>query len=220
MVKNNLKLISGVSYLFIFISGIFANFVVMEDLFANSNIYQILTQNNVLFRVGIISFVVMVIFDLILVWSLNEYFKKVNESISRLSTFLRLSNCVIFAIAIFQLLDISYLINLNANLYINNIDWQIKYLFNSFNNIWFIGLIFFGLHLIFLGFLILKSSEITNVIAYLLIFAGLGYLVDSVANIGYANYNQYKDIFSTIVILPSVIGEFSLTIWFLVKSRK
>jgi hypothetical protein len=94
---------------------------------------------------------------------------------------------------------------------------QIMLYLDSFNYTWLIGLIFFGLHLLLLGYLIIKSGFIPKIIGVLLFVAGIGYLVDSFAFFLYPSYESVKDIFQMIVILPGVIGEFSFTIWLLIK---
>jgi hypothetical protein len=69
-----------------------------------------------------------------------------------------------------------------------------------------------------LGYLIFKSDYISKIIGILLIIAGIGYLADSFANFLLSNYDAYKNIFLMIVVIPGVIGELSLTFWFLFKS--
>jgi hypothetical protein len=86
---------------------------------------------------------------------------------------------------------------------------------SAFNHIWLIGLVFFGIHLLFLGYLIIKSGEVPKVLGILLVVAGIGYLVDSFANFMLPNYTDYKDVFALLVIVPGVIGELSFTVWLL-----
>jgi len=91
---------------------------------------------------------------------------------------------------------------------------------NTFNNTWLIGLVFFGLHLFVLGYLIFKSGYIPRILGILLIVASIGYLIDSFANFLLPNYTEYKDIFLLVVVVPGIIGELSLTFWLLFKGAK
>jgi hypothetical protein len=90
----------------------------------------------------------------------------------------------------------------------------------AFNSTWLIGLIFFGLHLALLGYLIVKSTYVNSIIGFLLIVAAAGYLIDSFANFMLPNYDDYADIFMAIVAIPGVVGELSLTFWLLIKGMK
>ena len=91
---------------------------------------------------------------------------------------------------------------------------------NMFNYTWLIGLIFFGIHLFILGYLIYKSGYVPKFIGGLLLIASLDYLLDSFANFLLPNYNDYKNIFQLIVIVPGIVGELSLTFWLLFKGVK
>jgi hypothetical protein len=68
-----------------------------------------------------------------------------------------------------------------------------------------------------LGWLVFKSPSFPKVIGVLLQLAGVAYLVDSGAQLLLSNYNDNKSLFEIIVIGGGVIGEFSLTLWLLIK---
>lgn len=50
--------------------------------------------------------------------------------------------------------------------------------------------------------------------------AAIGYIIDSTAKLMMPNYIVYKDVFEMVVIISSVIGEFSFTVWLLIKGFK
>jgi hypothetical protein len=63
---KNISKIAGIGYLIIFITGIFANFVVLEGLVDHTNPAETLrniSAKETLFRIGILSFIIMVVFD-------------------------------------------------------------------------------------------------------------------------------------------------------------
>ena len=97
---------------------------------------------------------------------------------------------------------------------------QVLLFLDAFNFTWLIGLVFFGVHLLFLGYLIIKSGYIPRILGILLIVASLAYLVDSFANILLPSYINYATIFLLIVVVPSVIAELSFTFWLLIKGGK
>ena len=215
--------LAGTAYIIIFISGIFANFLVLENIVvpgdANSTIINI-ESNTLLFRTGILSFIIMVIADLLVAWALYLLFVPVNKNLSLLAAWLRLVNVTIFGVALFNLFNVLHVIN--DTTYFSSIDnsllqAQVMLFFESFNNTWLLGLIFFGLHLLVLSYLIIKSNFISKIIGLILTLAAFGYLIDSLAQLLLPNYADYKDIFLLIVVVPGVIGELSLALWLLIK---
>jgi hypothetical protein len=85
---------------------------------------------------------------------------------------------------------------------------------------WAIALVCFGVHLVLLGFLVLRSDYAPSTIGILLVLAGLGYLVDSFARFLLLNYEDYSDFFLLLVAVPAIAGEFSLTGWLLLRGGK
>ena len=58
-----------------------------------------------------------------------------------------------------------------------------------------------------LGQLITKSKLLSRWVGRLLIFAGIGYVIDSFAFLYFPSYQDYEEVFALSVILPAVIGE-------------
>jgi hypothetical protein len=73
---------------------------------------------------------------------------------------------------------------------------------------------FFSLHMIILGYLILKSGYFPKFLGYLVFLASFGYVLDS---FGIFLLPSYEPIIAQIIIAPVVIGELFLTFWLLVK---
>lgn len=226
---NSLKSISrlaGTGYLIIFLTGIFANFFVIEGLVVPGDATATLEnirESDGLFRIGILSFILMVIFDLVLAWALYLLLKPVNKNMSLFQAWFRLVNGTIFGVALFHLVEVVHLSGGGG--YLSGADdtmlaIEVMRSLVAFNIIWLIGLLFFGIHLVFLGWLIRKSNYIPGILGILLIIAGIGYLVDSFANFMLADYDAYATIFMIIVVLPGVVGELSFTLWLLIKGVK
>ncbi len=215
--------IAGASYLIIFLIGIYANFFILQNLIVPDD--AVTTANNIMgnnmsFRMAIVFFVLMVVFDLFVAWALYVLLKPVNKNLSLLTAWLRLVNSTIFAIAIFQLLNVQELLGGGNYLHVYDIGQlyaQAMISLKTFNNIWLIGLIFFGLHLFVLGYLIYKSGYIPKIIGVLLVIASVGYLVDSLANFILPNYSNFAPLFLMVVLIPGFIGELSFTFWLLIK---
>ena len=218
---KRLAKISGIAYLMIFISGFYANFSILESLVDLND--PAITVTNLInghsqFGYGLLGFLVMLLFDIVLVWSLFYLTKSVNKNLSYVASLFRLLHAVFFGVALSKLWK-AYQITYNAE---NAMDMeqQIIQLLSGFDFKWTIGLLIFGLHLIVLGFLGLKSVVIPKIIGLLLIVAGAGYLIDCIAKLTFENYDQYQNFFEMAVVLTGVIGELSFTIWLLVKGLK
>jgi len=226
MSLRKVTLVAGVGYLIIFITGIFSNFFVLENLIvqgdAAATVHNILF-NDLFFRMGILSFIIMVVFDVVLAWALYMLLNPVNRNLSLLAAWLRLINCTIFGIALYNLFNV--LQTLNGDEYLNvfstgQLYAQVMLFLNTFNSTWIIGLVFFGFHLFLLGYLVFKSGYLPRILGILLIVAAIGYLIDSFANFLLSNYIDYKNIFALVVVVPGIIGELSFTFWLLFKGVK
>jgi hypothetical protein len=224
--QRKIARVAGLGYLIIFITGIFSNFFVLESLIVSGDAVATATNisgNDFLFRVGILSFIIMVVFDVVLAWALYLILKPVNMHLSLLSGWLRLVNSTIFGIALFNLFSVLKILSGAEYLKLfpaEQLHAQVMLHLNTFNDIWLIGLIFFGFHLLVLGYLIFKSGYIPKILGILLIIAAAGYLLDSHANFILTNYSDYKDLFLMIVAIPGIVGELSFTIWLLLKGGK
>ncbi len=223
---KNIARLTGIGYLIIFITGIFSNFFVLETLVVTGDAAATagnILGNTSLFRLGLASFVIMVVIDILLAWSLYIILRPVHRSLSLLAAWLRLVNGAVFGIALFHLQGVLHL--LGGSEYLSafpsgQLHARVLLAMDSFNQTWLIGLVFFGFHLSLLGLLIYRSGYIPRVIGILLMVAAAGYLIDSFANFLLANYTDYKDIFMMIVVIPGVVGELSFTFWLIIKGHK
>lgn len=217
---------AGLGYLIIFISGFFANFFVLEGLVAGGDAvatFANIGDNLLQFRWGIFSFLIMVIADVLLAWLLYLLLAPVNKHLSQLSAWLRLVNGAIFGLALFHLFDVLQLFggaDYLAAIAPADLMARVMLSLGSFNYTWLIGLVFFGLHLLVLGYLVIKSGYIPKTLGILLLLSAMGYLIDSFAQFLMPQYGDYQSIFQMIVVVAGVVGEFSLTGWLLVKGVK
>ncbi|MFD2824644.1 DUF4386 domain-containing protein [Lacinutrix iliipiscaria] len=213
--------VSGIAYTMIFLAGFYANFAVLESL-VDTTSSAITTANFInnhsQLGNGLLAFVIMLFFDLILVWSLFGLTKSVNRKVTYIASIFRFLHALFFGIALIKLWKI-YSLTLTVS-HSTNLQHRISELLSNFDILWTIGLVFFGIHLIFLGSLIIKSTYMPKALGILLLLAALGYIIDGVAKLSMPNYVNYKNIFEVIVIMPSVIGEFSFTVWLLIKGLK
>jgi hypothetical protein len=216
---KNEKLIarlSGLAYLAIFISGFFANFYVLEGLVVKGDMqltHQNFIENPVQFSQGIGAFVLMILLDILLAIPLYKLLQDENKKLALISSTLRLVNGLYFIFALSFLVDIYIKLSQKPAI----LESVVEASLNSFNLHWAIGLIIFGLHLLVLGSLVRKSKKFPYVIGVLLSLAGIGYLLDSAAQIGFFSDENIEALLANMVVVTGVLGEMSFTLFLLIK---
>ena len=212
-------LIAGIGYLVIFVFG-YGN-VRREKLVVRGDAAT--TASNIAasesrFRVGVASWIVVLVADVVVAWALFVFLKPVSESLSLLTAWVRLVYVAVAAIAVVNLLSVVGLLtgpddsegfqadqrNAQATLFLRSYDF-------GFN----VGFVFFGLHILGLGYLIVRSDYIPTVLGILLIIASVGYLIDSFACFLSSSYENNKA-HSLVFAIPAIISELSLTVWLLI----
>lgn len=218
--------IAGYSYLAIFVLAIFANFFVVTDLIESGDAGATaanIAESEGLFRSGLIAFTAVFVLDVVIAWALYIFFRNVNQDISLVTAWLRLVYTVLLGVGLIFFFLVLQLVggaeSLTA-LDIGQREAQVMLYLDAFNYAWLIGLVCFGVHLVFLGGLVLRSGFIPRAIGFLLIAAGVVYVGDTAAHALLSNYEDYEDLFLAIVAIPSVIGELSFALWLLLKGTK
>ena len=99
MTPRTLAIIAGISYWIIFFAAIFGNFLVLERISADP--VATVTQQHMMVRAGIITFMITVVFDVVVAWALYVLFKEHPLSIP--STLFRMMHAAIMGAAVFAL---------------------------------------------------------------------------------------------------------------------
>jgi hypothetical protein len=208
--------IAGLGYLIIFITGFFANFFVIENIVfrgdAQRTAEAIVSQPN-LFVWAIAAFMLMITVDILLAGPLYLMLKKTHQRLSEWMALLRIANGIVFLLAVAELLQIAFAIEEGAEALAQNVMVH----FALFEYTWQIGLLIFGVHLFTLGALLIKSARFPAWIGFFVLAAGMGYTVDCTAFLFYDNYAAFAEVFADIVLLPAILGEFSFTLFLLIK---
>ena len=217
---------AGIGYVFIIVLAIFAEFFVRTQLVIPGDATTTtsnLLANTMLFRVGITSYLIAAIFDVVVALALYVLLRPVNRSLALLAAWLRLVHATIFGMALQNLFSVLHL--LSGARYLKafkpeEIQAQVMLSLDGFNDGWLVGLVFFGLHCLVLGYLIIKSDYMPKVLGLLLALAAVGYLTDSFAHFLLRNYSDYEAVFLAIVGIPAIVAEVALCAWLLWKGSK
>ncbi|MDY6807689.1 MAG: DUF4386 domain-containing protein [Actinomycetota bacterium] len=206
---------AGLGYLAIFVLAMFANFFVLESVYDPEDAQATLdgvTADGGLLRWGIIAFLAVFLIDIAIAWWLYVLFRPVRRDLSLLTALSRLVYTVflgvglVFAFAALMIAEDSPSEGTAAD---------VQLAMRSFEMTWLIGLTAFGVHLVLLARLLWATSGAPRWLAVVLAVAGAAYVADTVAHILITDYAAYADVFLAVVAVPSVIGEFGLTVWLL-----
>lgn len=182
-----------------------------------------LQNSETLFRLGLYSWLIILVCDVLAAWGLYIFLKPVNKSLSLLAAWFRLVYVAILGAALLNYLHILDLLNSNGYLEafgIEQLQSQIMFYLNGFNATWSLGLTVFAIHILFLGYLAFKSGYIPKIFGILLLLAFLGYFVTNSGNILFPNAANALKIIEWIFILPMIAGEVGLALWLLIRGRK
>ncbi len=212
--------VAGIGYLIIFVLGIFA--FALENLIVSGD--AALTASNIAasesrFRAGIASSLVVLVADAVVAWALYIYLKPVNKSISLLTAWLRLIYVAVAASAFVGLFSLSMILRGATVLELGQLDMLTALLLNLYQYGFNVAFVFFGLHILGLGYLIWKSDYVPRVLGVLLIIAALGYQIDSFASLVSSSYASNDTLFVVFVAVPAIVSELALTLWLLTRGR-
>lgn len=227
---NSLRLpalVSSISLLIMTLAAAFSYGFVHSQILVNTDpllTFSNLKEASVLFKGEIIGWFVIIITDILVSWGFYLFFLKTDSKIATLGAIFRLSYVAILIIAVIKLIHISA-ITLSSNTSSNTINSpitqeQVMALFQQFDHLWSLGLILFGFHLIFIGFLTLKANQVPNLLGILLIIAGTSYVFIHIMHSFFPELQASTATLEHILGLPMAVGELSFGIWLWAKGGK
>lgn len=218
--------LAGIGYAAIFVLAIFANFAVrmpLVDLEDPAGTLSDLAASESLVRSALASFVVVFALDVLVAWALYVLFRPAGRRRSLLAAWLRLTYTVFLGVgAVFMFLALQLATGapytegiepgLLASLAALSLD--------AFDYAWLVGLVAFGLHLVVLGGMIVRSRIAPRALGVVLAVAGTAYVMDTFARTMLADYAAYADVILGIVAVPSIAGELAFTVWLFARAGR
>jgi hypothetical protein len=212
-------LIAGLGLLIMAIAAPFAELYAYPQLVTPKNAaetVQNILANKTLFTSAIVGYMIAFLCDVLVAWALYLLLKPVDEDLSLLTAWFRLVYTVIALVALLNLVTVSGLLSASNSLAASQSDQlyaQVMLLLTTFRSHWYFGLLFFGIHLGLLGYLVFRSNYIPKILGVLLIIAGLGYLLSNLRpflfpdiHLAFAEYTFY--------------GELIFILWLLIKGPR
>jgi hypothetical protein len=147
-------------------------------------------------------------------------FRPVNRTLSLMAAFFRLAQAAILG---FNLLNLFLALQLlGGSPYLAAVEsgqrQALALLFLNMHSVGYtIGLIFFGVSLAMIGYLVWQSGYAPKILSILLFVAAAGYLIDSFAVSLLPNYETYAAVFEIAVATPAFIAELIFALWLLIK---
>ncbi len=208
--------VAGGSYILLFVMAIFANFMVRERLIDPGNAAA--TVANVsesigLFRLGLVAFLAIFLLDVIVAWALHIVFRDVDQDLSLIAAWFRLVYTVFLGAGLVSYFQTLLLVSGPSFLASDQVGAQVMLAMESFDATWLIGLAAFGVHLVLLGVLVLRSGFVSKALGSILMVAGVAYVVDTVAHAVLSDYDSVSGVLLAAVAIPSMVGEGWLGLW-------
>lgn len=206
---------AGFLWLMTFLTSAFAMFVGLRLVVsgdAAATAANLLAHGS-LFRSGTAAILISTACYVAVTVLIYELLKPVNGTVSLLAALFSLMGCAVGAIGC--LLDLVPFALLKGGQYLSVFTVEqlqalalmfLKVRVQANDNI---GLVFFGLHCLLIGCLILKSTFLPRLVGALMVLAGLGWLT-------FLSPPVAKSL-SPYIMLPGALGELSLTVWLLLK---
>lgn len=218
--------IAGIGYVVLFVLSVFANFVVREGLVVSGDARATaanIADSEGLFRLGMVSFLVIFLVDVVVAWGLYIVFRRADRDLSLLAAWFRLVYTVFLGAALiyfFQALQFLSGSAVSEAFDTAQREAQALVALDTFNSAWLVGLAAFGLHLIVLGGLVVRSRSAPTALGWVLTVAGAAYVIDTVAHSLLGTYSDYETAFIVMVAVPSVIAEGWMGLWLLLRGGK
>ncbi len=210
---------AGLLYVVLLVCGMFSP-IVLDSLVVPGAAAT--TADNVLgslglFRISLVSWLVIVVADVALSVVLYLLLEPVSRAWSMVSAAFRLVYSTVLAAFLLVLFrGFVLLTGSEGSAAAEGSDAQVSALahFEAFGDGFVLALMLFGIHLIVFGTLLKRSGYVPGALAVLLAVAGIGYLLDGLAAFF---LSSHSDTMTAVFLTPALLGEVGLTGWLLIK---
>ena len=209
----------GLTFLIRFIPAIFSEFFVRSTLVVPGDAATTATNimaSEGLFRAGIASMLIVFVLDVVAILALYVVLKPVNRNLSLLAAFFGLIHVAIAGLNL--LTDFLALLLLSGADYLTVFETDqlhalVLLFLDAHEYGWWIGIVFFSLHVFLLGYLVFKSGYFPRILGVLLILASLAYLIDGLAILILPSY----EVTPVFLAIPIAAAELLFPLWLLIK---
>ena len=172
-----------------------------------------------MFRIGVLSYWGDMLANVLIAFALYILLKPVNNTIAILAAGFRLVYVIIRSTALVNLIKVLDVLK-PEGIVLSETSTKVMHLLEADKAGYSYALIFFGIHVLLIGYLIVKSGYIPKILGLLLIIAFIGYQVYCMAFIFDKDFANRENMYKLILGIPGVISELSLCLWLLIKRIK
>jgi hypothetical protein len=208
---------AGFFWLITFVSGSFSMATYMKIVTSDPAVTaaNVLAQQS-LFRLSIAMDLLASLTYMAAVLLMYELLKPVSRKVSLMAAGFGFAGCVLSGVSFFfRLAPLSVLGNTrNATAFTAEQAQAMAFtLLKIGEHGSMINFVFFGLHCLLVGYLIVRSTFLPRIVGALMIFAGIGWLTQSLANLLAPEFGRSLQ---PMIMAPGAIGEATLTLWLLI----
>lgn len=156
------------------------------------------------FAGGVACIFVVTLLDIVVAAAWYVLFKPVNRGLSAVAAWIRVIFAGLFMVAAGQLVNAFTLLDQPASALAA---------IEQFNSMWLISLGLFGVYLLLIGYLAVRSGFMAGIFGILLAMAGLGYIADAVGTLLGADFPIAFGSFG-------FVGEVAVIFWLLIRGRR
>ena len=187
-------LVAGAGLLLMIIFAVGAIVFIFEKLIVPGDAGA--TVNNILagemqFRIGITCLFIVAVLDVVVAWALYVFLEPAGKNLSLLAAWFRLVYSAILGVALFSYANVLRLLGGAHNMKgveTGQLNADVMLSLEMYGDGWAIGLVFFGIHLVILGYLVFRSGYVPRILGIVLAIAGVAYVTDSFGRFLFPNY--------------------------------
>ena len=210
-------------YVIIIACGLFAEIGVRSQLIEPgdpSATAQNIIDSPMLFRAGLAADIVMFIADVAIAVVLYQLLKPLGRTLALLAAAFRMTQTAVIGLNLLNMFqavrildDADYLGTFGAD----QTDTLALLYLDAHKYGYILGLAFFGVSTLIVGYLALSSRQMPRPLGVLLVLAGAGYLIDTFSFFLIPGYDGSA---SAIVLAPALVAEIWFALWLLTKGRR
>ena len=222
--QHKAAVFSGIALLIMTFAAFFAYGYVHSSLVIEGdaiNTLENIQASQALFQLEILGWLLIIVADLIVSLGFYLFLKPFHRQYALLAGWLRLLYTVVLAIAVSHLVSANSIVQGPA--IGSSLDLTAEHAMGSitaFEATWSFGLIFFGLHLVTVGWIAMKTKKIPKILSILIVITGFSYtLVHFMYNF-IPQLERLVGVLELILMAPMFVGELGFGIWLLIVGRK
>ena len=211
---------AGALYLLIIITGLFSELFVRQSIIVSGDAAATasnIASHSFLFRLGILSDLVMVMSDVAVALLFYLLLKPVNKGLSLLAAFFRLAQATVIGLNLLNYYMPLLILgegNSFAGFSPEQLNSMVLLFLNAHNYGYLISGVFFGVSCVILGYLLFKAEYFPGWLGILVAAAGASYLIDCFVNFLFPEFAASSKI---LVMTVAVVSELSLCLFLLIK---